>query len=151
MFWKSATLAQRTYRQPPPCTVYNPAYDTDTGRIRTVYGDIYDAVYDGATRGARTRLSHPDPIHGMGVGKTHCSEPHSRSPRGALMTNICLVNCSAAYNPVGFSAPQSNAPENLAALCQRCHLRWQSLWIPGQLLLPRVAAPTWMTDRGWSY
>ncbi len=37
--------------------------------------------------------------------------------------------------------------ENLAALCQRCHLRLQAQYKPGQSWLPGTA-PKWAEERG---
>jgi hypothetical protein len=37
---------------------------------------------------------------------------------------------------------------NLVALCQRCHLRWQATWQPGQAFLPGLAIPIWLIKRG---
>lgn len=38
------------------------------------------------------------------------------------------------------------APENLVALCQRCHLRIQVRYYPGQLFL--FGRPAWVLKRG---
>ena len=46
--------------------------------------------------------------------------------------------------------PANCADDNLVALCQKCHLHIQATYIPGQLLLPGVAAPGWMETRGGS-
>jgi len=43
--------------------------------------------------------------------------------------------------------PANCADDNLVALCQRCHLRWQSRWYPGQAMMA-FARPQWMTKRG---
>lgn len=39
------------------------------------------------------------------------------------------------------------APENLVALCQVCHLHWQSKFVPGQLIMD-FAKPAWIARRG---
>ncbi len=39
--------------------------------------------------------------------------------------------------------PQHNTPENLVALCQRCHLQIQGWLLPGQLPLPEFPLPAW--------
>ena len=36
---------------------------------------------------------------------------------------------------------------NLVALCQRCHLRIQAAYLPGQLWLPGFEPPTWAAVR----
>jgi 5-methylcytosine-specific restriction endonuclease McrA len=38
--------------------------------------------------------------------------------------------------------------ENLVALCQVCHLHIQARFYPGQLMLPGIARPFWMFERG---
>lgn len=38
--------------------------------------------------------------------------------------------------------------DNLVALCQRCHLRIQATWWPGQPWLPGIPPPTWAVIRG---
>jgi len=68
----------------------------------------------------------------------HCGHPHDPEAGYALTVHHLDGD------------PQNNAPENLVALCQRCHLRWQALWLPGQLMLPTVTPPAWMTERGWA-
>lgn len=64
----------------------------------------------------------------------HCDHPHD-TPAGYMLTVHHLdgdkANC--AY-------------ENLVALCQRCHLRIQATYYPGQLML--VEPPGWMIKRG---
>ena len=39
------------------------------------------------------------------------------------------------------------ADDNLAALCQRCHLHWQSRFVVGQGIMP-FARPAWLEQRG---
>ena len=43
--------------------------------------------------------------------------------------------------------PSNCAPENLVALCQRCHLHIQVRFIPGQVVMS-FARPGWMVARG---
>jgi len=43
--------------------------------------------------------------------------------------------------------PANCAPENLVALCQRCHLHWQARFVPGQLMMA-FALPDWLVRRG---
>jgi len=48
--------------------------------------------------------------------------------------------------------PANCNDENLAALCQVCHLRWQGRWLPewgkGQTLLFPTEKPAWLAKRG---
>ncbi len=65
----------------------------------------------------------------------HCDHPHD-TPTGYMLTVHHLdgdkSNCSYA---------------NLVALCQRCHLRIQAQFIPGQTVMP-FAQMEWMIKRG---
>ena len=66
----------------------------------------------------------------------HCGQPHNPA-RGYTLTVHHLDG-----------NPANCAGENLVALCQRCHLHWQSRWQPGQTVMT-FAKPEWMTTRGW--
>jgi excisionase family DNA binding protein len=65
-------------------------------------------------------------------------------------------HCKAPHNPESGHVltvhhldgdPANCDPKNLVALCQRCHLRWQNSWRPGQLVMD-FARPEWMKTRG---
>jgi len=43
--------------------------------------------------------------------------------------------------------PANCGSRNLVALCQRCHLRWQAWFVPGQVMMT-FARPEWMGRRG---
>jgi hypothetical protein len=65
----------------------------------------------------------------------HCGHPHDPEDGYTLTVHHLdgdLANC---------------AWENLVALCQRCHLRWQNTWQPGQSVMA-FARPEWMAERG---
>jgi len=66
----------------------------------------------------------------------HCGHPHDP------VAGYTLTVHHLDGNPVNCS------PENLVALCQRCHLRIQATWRPGQLVMD-FARPAWMESRGW--
>lgn len=44
------------------------------------------------------------------------------------------------------SNPQNCQPENLAALCQACHLHIQKTLLPGQIIMPFACEP-WMEGK----
>jgi 5-methylcytosine-specific restriction endonuclease McrA len=44
--------------------------------------------------------------------------------------------------------PSNCKPDNLVALCQRCHLHWQARFRPGQRFLPGIEIPAWLSRRG---
>lgn len=66
----------------------------------------------------------------------HCGHPHD-TEAGYMLTvhhlDLNKANCDWT---------------NTVAMCQRCHLRWQATWRPGQQMLPGFEAPGWMTRRG---
>jgi excisionase family DNA binding protein len=66
----------------------------------------------------------------------HCGSPHNPESGHVLTVHHLDGN------------PANSDPENLVALCQRCHLRWQNTWRPGQLVMD-FARPQWMKKRGW--
>lgn len=74
--------------------------------------------------------------HMAGWRCENCNHPHNR-PTGHVLTvhhlNGDKADCS---------------PENLVALCQRCHLSIQAKYRPGQMTLQGIEAPEWMKKRG---
>ncbi len=65
------------------------------------------------------------------------------------------ADCQAVHHPpsgYGLTVhhidgdPGHNAPENLVALCQRCHLRWHARGLVRQLLFD-FALPDWLRAR----
>ena len=65
----------------------------------------------------------------------HCTQPHD-PPAGYTLTVHHLDGDK-----------RNNDPRNLVALCQRCHLRIQAHFLPGQLWLPGLPRPAWMVAR----
>ena len=64
----------------------------------------------------------------------HCGHPHDPATGHVLTVHHLDGN------------PENCAPENLVALCQRCHLSIQAKYRPGQLWL--FDAPEWALRRG---
>lgn len=62
----------------------------------------------------------------------NCGHPHD------VANGYCLTVHHLDMNPANCE------PANLVALCQRCHLRVQATFLPGQLPLPGIQ-PNWMT------
>lgn len=65
-----------------------------------------------------------------------CSHPHSFRLRYVLTVHHLDGN------------PANCDHTNLVALCQRCHLRIQATWRPGQRWL--FDPPEWAVKRGWA-
>lgn len=65
----------------------------------------------------------------------HCNHPHDPS----------AGRCLTVHHADG--DPANSDPDNLVALCQRCHLSLQASFLPGQLVMD-FARPRWMTERG---
>ena len=70
----------------------------------------------------------------------------------------CCENCHHPHDPMNnysltvhhLDRNKSNcSPENLVALCQRCHLEVQARYWPGQGFL--FGAPEWARKRGLDY
>lgn len=66
----------------------------------------------------------------------HCGHPHDPASGHTLTVHHLDGN------------PANCADDNLVALCQRCHLHVQARYRPGQLALPGIKVPAWMTQRG---
>ena len=64
----------------------------------------------------------------------HCGHPHD--PQAGRTLTVHHLD----------GQPANCAPENLVALCQRCHLRIQARYRPGQGFL--FGAPEWALRRG---
>ncbi len=64
----------------------------------------------------------------------HCGHPHDPATGHVLTVHHLDMN------------PANCADENLVALCQRCHLRIQARYRPGQLFL--FDPPAWAVSRG---
>ena len=64
----------------------------------------------------------------------HCDRPHD--PAAGYTLTVHHLD----------GDPTNCSPENLVALCQRCHLHWQGRWKPGQTVM-EFARPEWMTRR----
>ena len=65
----------------------------------------------------------------------HCSHPHD--PRSGRALTVHHLD----------GDPANCTPENLVALCQKCHLHLQATYRPGQLVMG-FAVRGWMTKRG---
>ena len=65
----------------------------------------------------------------------HCGHPHE--PDAGYTLTVHHLD----------GDPANNAPSNLVALCQRCHLSVQAKFSPGQSVMD-FARPEWMTARG---
>lgn len=74
--------------------------------------------------------------HKAGWQCEHCGHPHD-VPTGHVLTVHHLNRNKADCRW-----------ENLVALCQRCHLRIQAHYRPGQLWLLGIEVPAWITKRG---
>ena len=72
----------------------------------------------------------------MGWRCEHCGHSHDVDSGHVLTVHYLNGN------------PADCRAENLVALCQRCHLRIQATWTPGQPMLPGLDVPTWMRMRG---
>lgn len=75
-------------------------------------------------------------VKAMAGGKCeHCGARHDPS-RGYTLTvhHLNMMKADCRY-------------ENLVALCQRCHLRIQGQWTPGQPWL--IGKPAWAKNRGY--
>ena len=66
----------------------------------------------------------------------HCGHPHDPATGHVLTVHHLDGN------------PANCAPENLVALCQRCHLHIQARYRPGQMWL--FEPPGWAVRRGLS-
>ena len=67
----------------------------------------------------------------------HCGHPHDPEHGYTLTVHHLDGN------------PANCAPENLVALCQRCHLHIQARYIPGQQFL--FDPPQWAVKRGLAH
>lgn len=65
----------------------------------------------------------------------HCG--HSHDPAAGYTLTVHHID----------GHPANCVDDNLVALCQRCHLRWQQQWTPAQTVMD-FARPAWMTRRG---
>ncbi len=63
----------------------------------------------------------------------HCGHPHDPTSGYTLTVHHLDGN------------PAHCTPDNLVALCQRCHLHVQAKHAPGQLPLPGIDPPRWLT------
>ena len=74
------------------------------------------------------------------LNPTGRSEPYLRKVRELLSGHVLTVH--------HLDGDKANCTiGNLVALCQKCHLRIQAAYVPGQLTLPGYT-PQWMVRRG---
>ena len=87
------------------------------------YPADWDSIAEGVKMAAGWRCEHCGHIHDPAAGRC-LTVHHLDGDKG---------NCGH---------------ENLVALCQVCHLHIQARFFPGQLMLPGIARPFWMDQRG---